>query len=166
MPSRTKVSKIEHGKRTTYVRGCRCELCCAANTEYGQELKRRRLRGDRIQPPLASIQPALASVTTIGAPAPPAADPDEPGRVETAVSKEIKSLSAARKHPGLIQSILSMAKILDNPEAVTTHPSAHRQLAMGLEKLWGESVGRKGTLADVAAMTNRTKPAASGKRSG
>jgi hypothetical protein len=100
------------------------------------------------------------------APAAVADEPDEPGRVEMAVAREIKSLSASPKHPGLIESILSMAKILDNREAVTTHPSAHRQLAMGLEKLWGESVGRKGTLADVAAMSNRTKPAKAGKRSG
>lgn len=138
--------KIEHGKRTTYVRGCRCERCCEANTQYGKDLKERKRRG----------QPSLASVTTIGRSAvQPERDPDTPGPVETAVIKEMKGLSAANKQPGLVQSIIAMAQILDNPGAVTTHPSAQHRLMTGLDKLWGASVGRKGTLADVAKMAQR-----------
>jgi hypothetical protein len=152
--------KPEHGKRSTYVRGCRCELCCAANTAYGIELKARRRRGDKIQPPLASI----ASVTSIrGAKPPtpaPARDPDEQGPNELSVIKEMKGLSATTKRPGLVQSIIAMAKILDNDAAVTTHPSAQRRLEEGLDKLWGASVKRKGTLSEVAAMTNREAPKA------
>lgn len=149
--------KIEHGKRTTYVRGCRCDACKQANTEYGQNLKKRRRTGQRIQPPLASvttIRQQESAVATIER------DPDEPGRVELAVLKEVQSLSASSRHAGLVESIMTMAKILDNPEAITTHPSAHRQLTLGLDKLHEESVGRKGMLADVAAMTVRNPPKA------
>lgn len=166
-PGKVAGSNIVHGKRSTYVRGCRCELCKQANTEYGQSLKDRRRTGGKIQPPLAKLETPLpitddrvinlASVTQIraGDPASGEAYPDEPGEVEMAVAKEIKSLSAAPKHPGLVQSALAMAKILDNPGAITTHPSAHRQLTVSLDKLWNVSVGRQGKLADVAAMTRR-----------
>ena len=142
--------KIVHGKRSTYVRGCRCEPCKEANTQYQKDLKDRRRRGERIQPP-------LASVTTIRQPAEtaPTRDADEPGPVELAVAKEVKGLSAAGKRPGLVESLYAMAKILDNDAAITTHPSAQRRLEEGLDKLWGASVGRKGTLADVAKMTER-----------
>ena len=168
--------KIVHGKRTTYVRGCRCELCTEANTKYGQDLKARRRRGDRIQPPLASVtripqqkgrELDLGDVPLEPGGAPPDEDDVEsgdapprkrqPGRVEREVTREMTGLSAAPKHPGLVASIIAMAKILDNPEAVTTHPSAHRQLTMGLNQLWSASVGRKGKLASVAAMTARDR---------
>lgn len=166
--ARTGIEGIVHGKRATYVRGCRCKLCCEANTQYGKDLKARKRRGEKIQPAFEKIQAPekiqspLASVTKLIAgvvppPDPPAPDPDEPGSVEIAVMKEMRSLSAFRRRPGLVESVRSMAKVLDNPEAVTTHPSAHRQLTMGLEKLWSESVGRKGTLAEVAAMSNRDR---------
>jgi hypothetical protein len=161
MPPPTK-KKIEHGKRGTYVRGCRCDKCTLANTEYGQNLKDRKRLRKPIQPPMTPIS-ALASVTNIRTSEPPQ-ERTEPGEVEVAVIAEMKALSAASKHPGVVASVIAMARILDNPGAVTTHPSAHRQMTASLDKLWAASVGRKGTLADVAAMTNRSKP--SGKASG
>ena len=115
--------KIEHGKRGTYVRVCRCDECCKANTEYGQELKKRRRTGQKIQAPLATVTNLRAEK-----PEPDDDTPKEPGEVELVVIKEMKSLSAAQKHPGVVQSVIAMVRILDDRAAITTHPSAHRQM--------------------------------------
>jgi hypothetical protein len=53
-----------------------------------------------------------------------------------------------------------MARLLDKPKLATTHPSAGRQLVQGLDRLHKASVPRRGSLAVVAAMTNRPKPKA------
>lgn len=78
-----------------------------------------------------------------------------PGRVEAAVLREVGGLSAAVKREGLVESVLSMARVLDNPLCVTTHPSAARQLSLGLDKLHAASLPAKGRLASVAAMSAR-----------
>jgi hypothetical protein len=76
-----------------------------------------------------------------------------PGPVEAKVRAEIDTLSAAAKHPGMVEAALAMARLLDKPQLATTHPSAQRQLVATLDKLWTASVGRKGKLASVAAMS-------------
>lgn len=149
---------VQHGKRTTYVRGCRCEACKEANRQYGIDLKERKRSGGTVVTPLRSLSSLPAM------PPPPEAekDPDEIGRNELAVAAEIRTLSSASKHPGLVESALSMAKILDNPIAVTTHPSAQRQLMVALDKLHAASTKRKDSnLAKVAQMAVRGGPQAS-----
>jgi hypothetical protein len=48
-----------------------------------------------------------------------------------------------------------MAKILDDRRLSTTHPSAMRQLALGLNEIRGASHIARGKLASVAALTKR-----------
>jgi hypothetical protein len=88
--------------------------------------------------------------------------PEGAGRVEKMVDEEIRRLTpkVRENYVGLIESALAMARIIDNPNALTTHPSAQRQLMVALDKLHNQSVGRQGKLASVAAMTTRVdKPA-------
>jgi hypothetical protein len=79
------------------------------------------------------------------------------GAVETAVQRELESLSAAESRPGLCAGILAMARILDDARLATTQPSAARQLVQGLDRVRAASVTRGGKLAVVAAMTERNR---------
>lgn len=143
---------VQHGKRTTYVRGCRCDPCKEANRLYQIDLKNRKRTGGNVVTPLRS----LAAVPDDPPPPPQSSgEPEEMGRVEKKVDEEIKSLSSGVKHPGLVESALAMARILDNDALFTTHPSAQRQLMVALEKLHSASTRRKGNLATVAQMSNR-----------
>ena len=36
-------ARLSHGKRSSYVGGCRCEGCTAANADYQRGLRRRRV---------------------------------------------------------------------------------------------------------------------------
>ena len=40
---------MQHGKRWTYINGCRCSECKAANTDYMRELAQRRREGDYVR---------------------------------------------------------------------------------------------------------------------
>ena len=95
----------KHGTRRRYVEGCRCEGCTEANRLYF----RRRRAGDTAPPP--------AAVVSL-----PAAGASEPGPVEAAVEAEMAGLTDAR--PGLAQTALALARILDNPKAINQQPAA------------------------------------------
>lgn len=63
---------------------------------------------------------------------------------------------ASESPPGLAQAALAMARILDNPKAVTTQPAAAKVLASLLDKLHSASArGRRGGLAVVRDMSKR-----------
>lgn len=47
---------VEHGRRSSYQRGCRCDECRQAHTEYQREYQQRR-RGKGSPPPTASADP-------------------------------------------------------------------------------------------------------------
>ncbi len=38
---------MKHGTRWSYLNGCRCDLCTAANTDYHRELRHRRKAGEQ-----------------------------------------------------------------------------------------------------------------------
>jgi hypothetical protein len=137
----------ECGTRSRYKRGCRCERCTAANTRYFQESRARR-RGFSA-PAEVGVSALLRTVQ------PDAGAPPEIGRNEAATLRELGGLSGAVKRPGLAESALSMARILDNPKLATTHPSAQGKLSVALAQLWAASVGRSGNLASVASMSQR-----------
>jgi hypothetical protein len=144
---------LRHGNRTTYVRGCRCEECRAANRAYQHELNDRRRMGEPVNKPLAKVT-SLRSEPVME---PEVEQETGPGPVQAAVIAQIATLSAAKRQPGLAESVIAMARIIDNPRLATTHPSAHRQLMAGVDKLAAASVGRKGNLAQIASMSQRDK---------
>lgn len=145
---------LQHGKRTTYVRGCRCAECTEANRQYTVDLKARKRTGGPVLVPLRPVDanPGASRFQESNAP-----DPDVMGRVETQVAAEIGLLTPKVRagYVGLIASALAMARIIDNPNLSTTHPSAQRQLMVALDKLHDQSVGKQGKLASVAEMSNR-----------
>ena len=79
--------------------------------------------------------------------------PSGPGRVEAAVGKEIEGLPLAAARPALVETAVSLAKILDNPRAVSQQPAAAGKLVDILDRLHKGSVARRGGLRAVKAMT-------------
>jgi hypothetical protein len=77
-----------------------------------------------------------------------------PGPVEVAVEAETAELAEAR--PGLAQTALAMARLLDNPRAVSSQPAAAKVLASLLGELRkGSARGRRGNLAVVRSLTEK-----------
>lgn len=113
---------LEHG-RTRYTRGCRCNVCKAAEREYQRNRYRRRC-GIPVDRPEGSPL-IVASADGQG----------EAGPVESAVQAELNSSHAATDKPGLVQIALAWARILDNPKAVSSQPAAAKVLATLLDKL-------------------------------
>jgi hypothetical protein len=112
----------KHGTRRRYNEGCRCDECKDANTVYQQRYRQRP----------TVVVPLSAPVT------PPSSF--GPGPVEAGVEAEIAGLAEAR--PGLAAAALALARILDNPRAISSQPPAARMLATLLDKLRSASAGR------------------------
>jgi hypothetical protein len=102
----------KHGTRRRYNEGCRCEDCTADNTAYHQEYRQRPIGDEPANP---------SSVVTVSSPV-------TPGPVEAGVEAEIAGLADAR--PGLAAAPLALARILDNPRAVSSQPVAAKVRAM------------------------------------
>ena len=78
---------------------------------------------------------------------------ESPGPVESGVQAEIAGLDEQR--PGLAQAALALARLLDNPRAVSTYPAAAKVLASLLDKLHQSSAGgHRGSLSLVRSMTD------------
>jgi hypothetical protein len=91
--------------------------------------------------------PRSAAVVSVAAP--------EPGPVEAGVEAEIHALTQAEARPGLTQTALALARIMDNPRAVNQQAAAAKVLAVLLDKLRSASARhRRGGLALVRAMTS------------
>jgi hypothetical protein len=103
----------EHG-RTRYTRGCRCDVCKAAERDY-QRNRYRRQRGLPVDPPDPPKLNVLDSQ--------PGSSPD--GSVVAAVRAELSAALAAAERPGLAALALALAEILDDPKQVATQPAAH-----------------------------------------
>lgn len=135
---------VVHDRRG-YAAGCRCEVCRAANRDYTRAYRAKR-RGLTVVETDTNLS---VSNDTAGE------DVFTPGRVEAAVAREISGLSAAVKREGLVESALTLARILDDRRLATTAPSAQRRLSDTLDKLWRLSAPSKGKLASVAALSER-----------
>ncbi|WP_375485111.1 hypothetical protein [uncultured Mycobacterium sp.] len=123
----------KHGTRQRYNQGCRCGGCSAANNRYQQGYRQRKL--------LPETAPVAA---------------DDPGPVELAVQAELDNLPAPTDRPGVAAAALAMARLLDNPRAVGSQPSAAKVLAGLLRDLRSASVrGRYGRLKVVREMTDK-----------
>jgi hypothetical protein len=126
---------LRHGTRYRYSKGCRCDDCAEAARIYHRDYRLRKLVG-----------PVVVDVPDSG---------DGPGPVKAGVTEEIDGL-AAQARPGLAQAALAVARVLDNPRAVSSHPAAAKVLASLLDKLRAASArGRRGGLALVRTMTEK-----------
>jgi hypothetical protein len=106
---------VEHGWQE-YYRGCRCAVC--------REGVRLRVAQRR------AAKRTLTPVPVVAADEPLA----EPGPCVRAVRAELDGLGVSG-YEGEQAAAICMAHILDNPGAVTTQPSACRQLMSLLERL-------------------------------
>jgi hypothetical protein len=98
-----------------------------------------RQRGLRAESPQASRRRRTGSTSRRGdgSPTAGASQPSEPGPVEAGVEAEIGELAEAR--PGLAAVALVMARLMDNPRAVSGQPAAARVLVSLLDKLHSAS---------------------------
>lgn len=136
----------KHGTRRRYVEGCRCAPCTEANSEWARDYRARRAADTGAlfkERKVAEIEP----VVTL-------AQPRTPSPVESGVLAELSG-TVVQARPGLAAAALAMARLLDNPRAVSQQPAAAKVLAALLEKLHSASGGRRGNLALVRTMTEK-----------
>jgi hypothetical protein len=141
--------------RTRYQQGCRCSVCLEANRAYtSQYRQRRRMSGVRVVPALAAKPDPMNAViggdvlngrVRVSA--------DGPGPVVAAVLAEVDLLGVLASRPALCACAVAMAAILDNPGAITSQPSACRQLTSIMDELHRVAAPRRGRLAAVEAMS-------------
>ncbi|MEZ0363384.1 hypothetical protein ACAG26_06720 [Mycobacterium sp. pUA109] len=124
----------DHGTRSRYVEGCRCDPCKTANRRHQRDLRAKR-RG-------------LDDFGT-----------SEPGPVEQAARDEMATLSAAANRPGDVACVVAMARILDDPEQYPTHPRASGVMDRILKKLRAASGerARRGRLVSVHQFREKRK---------
>lgn len=134
---------VEHGSRTSYNAGCRCDSCKQASSDY-QKMRRQKMLASKHSP---------AKVTTLRAA--PTPEVSETGGVEAGVMAEIGSLSTTASRQGLVQIALALARVLDSPLAIAQHPSAAHRLSETLDKLRKGADSKTGKLAAVRQMTRR-----------
>lgn len=134
---------VEHGSRTKYNAGCRCDACKKASRDYDKSRRQKMLASKH----------APATVTKLrSAPSP---EVSEQGGVESGVMAEIGSLSTAANRQGLVQIAIALARVLDSPLAIAQHPSAAHRLSETLDKLRKGADSKTGKLAAVRQMTRK-----------
>jgi len=132
----------KHGTRHRYIDGCRCDDCKAANRDYQRDLRWRHANGEAGQRATVVSLPAAQEPVVSG-----------PGPVERAVTSEIGGLTQADMRPALVETAVSLAKILDNPGAVSQQPADAGKLADILNRSHKGAAPRRGGLKLVRAMT-------------
>ncbi|MGO9100588.1 hypothetical protein [Mycobacterium sp.] len=102
--------------------------------------------------PLASV-PVLPSINANNSQITSEPESSGPGRVENAVIAEIGMLSTASKRPGLVESALCMARMLDSGLYQAQHPQAVARLQAVLAELRVGADSRTGWLSEVRKMS-------------
>jgi hypothetical protein len=153
------MSAIEHGIRKGYKSGCRCDQCKCAEATYQRELKQRKQESpgpadNQVLPavrlasvsnnPVTSGNTALNMYST-------SPEPAETSAV-AAVMAEIRDLSDPR--PGLVAIALEMARVLDDPKAITSKAPAAGRLTDVLDRLSKGVDKRRSRLSTVRSMTS------------
>ena len=159
--------KTAHGMRRSYKAGCRCDLCKQAESAYKRDLRRRHREavGEFVTGAVPSLSLVAGGDSYESLGAEPVrvgmsvsyresviAPRFSPNTVTAAVSLEISEIGA-HSRPGLAAAAIAMARILDNPKAVSSQPPAAKVLSALLDKLRSASGGRSGRLAVVRSMT-------------
>lgn len=106
----------KHGTRRRYVEGCHCPDCTEANSVYQANYRQGRAGGESATP---SVAVSVSSPVT-------------PGPVEVAVGAEVRGLAEVR--PGLAEVALALARILDNPKAISQQPGRGEGIGRGAGK--------------------------------
>lgn len=142
------------GTESCYNAGCRSEQCRQAATEARRE--RRRLAREAVGelPAADADRTRLVSIPTDNPSTSINADISPANSVEAAVLAEVQALGSTAR-PGLVAGAIAMARILDNPKAISSQPPAARVLISMLEKLRSGSTTRRGNLALVKSMTEK-----------
>jgi hypothetical protein len=135
------IMAARHGTRHRYVDGCRCEDCKASNRTHERDRRQRHASGEF---------PHRGAVVSLPA------QPCGPGPVESGVEAEIEGLAEAR--PGLAQTALSLARVMDDPKAINQKAAAAKVLAALLDKLRSGAQGHRGRLAVVRTMSEKAVP--------
>lgn len=168
----------DHGKRSTYVQGCRCDACTAAHAEYHREYKHRQLAGEtgsaakgsrkaEGERGMARTGKSDGNVTPIfgGAqPNSPTAEDDtddyQMGPVEFGVIEECKNFPQAQVRPAMVEQARALARLMDDERRVALWPTTSRQLTSIMNDL-RDSAKRKarGRLATVQKMTRQDQSA-------
>ena len=136
---------VQHGTRTKYNSGCRCDECKQASRDYAKS-RAQAMRAKKHGGATLTTLPTIAAAPT-----------PEAGRVESGVLAEIDGLSTAASRQGLVEIAIALARVLDSPLAIAQHPSAAHRLSETLDKIRKGSDTRQGKLASVRSMTRSTK---------
>jgi hypothetical protein len=134
---------IMHGTDRRYSDGCRCDECREAHKLKAREYRDRRRRG--------LTRPALLTAAM-------SMESSNPGPVELAVESELAGLAAAQERPGLAQTALALARLMDGP-AVSAKPAAAQRLVEILNTLAKGASVRRRKLAAVKSMTTNSPSA-------
>ena len=135
----------QHGSRTRYNTGCRCDQCKLANREYDKS-RRQKILASKHAPATVTALPRPADIQSA-----------DVGRVEFGVMAEIAELSTAASRPGLVAIAREMASSMDAPLTIAQRGSTGKALAEILEKIRKGSDARQGKRASGRSMTRSTK---------
>lgn len=141
--------KTAHGMRSSYKAGCRCDLCKQAESTYRRQLRQRHREDVGL---FTARSVTGLSLVNGAAEYPISGSVNTAGLVESAVSEEIAAMGTQTR-PGLAAVALALARVLDNPKAVSTQPAAARVLITTLDRLHSSLTQPRGRLATVRALT-------------
>ena len=141
----------QHGTRTRYNAGCRCDECKKASRDY-DKMRRQKMLSNKHAPDatVSRLRPAKTQ---------PEPELAELGRVEAGVMAEIGALSTTASRQGLVEIAIALARVLDSPLAIAQHASAAHRLSETLDKLRKGADSKTGKLAAVRQMTRRNEAA-------
>jgi hypothetical protein len=147
----------EHGTIKRYRQGCKCQQCRDANAEYQRAFKLglKPAAADNVSPIRGrGRKPSSAQAKAQCAQESSKRSTAVSGEVERAVHLQLKDFTA--EFPTQVEMALVAARILDNSELVTLHPTTLRQLGAIVESLTaGKKKKSRGRLAAVQDMTRR-----------
>src|ERR1700757_5231637 len=140
-----------HGTRRKYQTGCRCDQCKCAEAGYRKQLRQRQREEIGLFPQVqqnvalglslvAGEKPyhdgmvSKPSTSTNALPTVGNPTVDPANLVQAGVTEELDALGSNLR-PGLAAVALAMARVLDNPRAISTHPAAAKALTSVLDKL-------------------------------
>lgn len=118
----------DHGTRSRYNAGCKCELCANAERQYKRDRRAKKREQAGTSAPAASV------IAQLPAAAAPATESGE--TVEQSVQREIDKRDTSAR-PGLVATALALARVLDNRGALMQHASAAARLTDILNQIAG-----------------------------